>query len=177
MGKGPLQFLKTKVAMALIGTVLIGGTSAVLAARTVNEPSVIQTSNSVTTNSNSTTSSQLPSATSSSAKATATSSPTAVGISTVPVSKPTFPPTATPAVGQTVTLFGTVTSVGSNTFVLTRLGATHTIDVNGGTIWNPGQGGATSLSTLQTGMHAQVTGTVQANGSCLASQVSSSIDT
>ena len=59
MGKGPLQFLKTKVAMALIGTVLIGGTSAVLAARTVNEPSVIQTSNSVTTNSNSTTSSQL----------------------------------------------------------------------------------------------------------------------
>ena len=92
MGKGPLQFFKTKVAMAVIGSVLIGGTSAVLAARTVNEPSVIQHFNALTTNSNSTTAGQLPTATSSPAKATATSSPTAVGIPTVPQSSgPEFP--------------------------------------------------------------------------------------
>ena len=159
MGKGPVQFFQTKVAMALIGAILIGGTSAVLAARTVNEPSVLQTSNALTTNSNSTTSGQLPSATSSTAKP-ATSSPTAVVVPTVPDSKPTVPPTATPAVGQTVTYSGTVTSVsvGTNTFVLTRNGVQHTIDVNAGTTFT---GSATSFSGLQVGMHVQATGNIR----------------
>jgi hypothetical protein len=57
---------------------------------------------------------------------------------------------------------------------VTRLGVSNTIDVNSSTQWSPLEpGGATSLATLQTGADAQVTCTVQPDGSCLASKVAS----
>jgi cytoskeletal protein RodZ len=183
MAKGSSNFFKTKVAMAVIGACLIGGTSAVLAARTVNEGTVLQTSNAVTNNSNSTTASQVSTSTSTTTKsqATATSQATTGGgggdgnqpTPTTPQSQPTARPTATSPVGQTVTLSGSVASVGTNTFALRRSGVSHTIDVNGGTTFT---GAATSFGGLQTGMQVQVNCTVQADGSCLASQVSSSSD-
>jgi len=95
---------------------------------------------------------------------------------TTPVSPPAVSPTATSVVGQTINVWGVVSdiSLANNTFVVTnRSGASHTIDVNSSTQWSSdGQGSATSLATLQSGSDAQVTCTVQSNGSCLASQVS-----
>jgi hypothetical protein len=182
MGKGPLRFFQTKVAMALIGAILIGGTSAVLAARTVNEGSLVQTTNALTTNSSSTTAGQPATSTSTSnaSQATATAQATAGGggggqpTPTTPVTQPTRVPTPTPAVGQTVTYGGTVSNISqtNNTFVVGRT-SPHTIDVNSGTTFT---GAATSFGALLSGMHATVTCTVQANGSCLAATVSSSTD-
>jgi hypothetical protein len=90
---------------------------------------------------------------------------------TTPVSPPTVSPTATPE-----NVWGQVSniSLANNTFVVTRSGVSLTIDVTATTQWIPeGPGAATSLATLQAGSDAQVTCTVQSNGSCLASQVSS----
>jgi hypothetical protein len=190
MAKGSSTFFKTKLAMALIGACLIGGTSAVLAARTVNEPSVLQTSNALTANSNSTGSGQpaTSTSTSTSSRATATAQATAGGgggggdqpTATTPVGpQPTRVPTATTAIGQTVTYSGTVSSPpGTNTFVITRNGVTHTIDVYSGTSWTGGVTGTGTapLASLPVGTHVQVTGTIQLDGSCLAQTVSSNID-
>jgi hypothetical protein len=97
---------------------------------------------------------------------------------TTPVSPPTASPTATSVGGQTVNIHGRVSniSLANNTFVVTtRSGVSDTIDVNSSTKWiTDGQGGATSLATLQSGTNALVTCTVQSNGSCLALQVFSS---
>jgi hypothetical protein len=184
MGRGPFQFIQTKVGMALIGAILIGGTCAVLAARTVNEPSVLQTSNALTANSNSTTGGQLAASTSTSnaAQATATAQATAGNgdqpTPTTHVIPPTRVPTPTPYVGQTLTYGGTVSNINavtsnSGTFVVTSRtsGQTHTIDVTSGTQFTL-NGVASSFSALQAGSEAHATCTVQADRSCLASRVS-----
>jgi hypothetical protein len=100
-----------------------------------------------------------------------TSTPAQGPTPTTPASRPTASPTTPP----TSHLGGAVSniSLANNTFVVTNKSGSHTIDVNSSTQWIPdGQGGATSLATLQSGSYAQVTCTVQPNGSCLASKVS-----
>jgi hypothetical protein len=151
MAKGSVPFFQTKVAMAVIGVVLIGGTSAVLAARTVNEPSVVQTTNAVSAHASGT--SQNLTSTSTKSKATATAK-------------------AKSSSGQTITLSGRVRSVSTttNTFILVNRSGSHTIDVNSGTTFT---GAATSFGGLQVGMDALVTGKVQSDRSCLASRVDS----
>jgi hypothetical protein len=144
MAKGSVPFFKTMVARAVIGVVLIGGTSAVLAARTVNEASLAQTTNAVTSHSGA-----------------SGRTPTRAATKT----------RATP-VAQTITLTGTVLFVSPaiNKFTLVNGTVSHTIDVNSATTF---AGAASSLAGLQPGFEARVTGKVQPDSSCLATQVSS----
>jgi hypothetical protein len=148
MAKGSVPFFKTMVARALIGIFLIGGTSAVLAARTVNEANVVQTTNAVMSHSSATSQTSTSKSTKKSTK------------------------TPTTSVGRTITLAGSVQSVSTanNTFTLVNRTGSHTIDVNSGTTFT---GAASSLGGLRPGFDAWVIGTVQSNRSCLASQVSS----
>jgi len=186
MGSGPFHFLRSKVALALIGTCLIGGASAALAARiTLSQQAALAESSLSQTSSNSSSSSSTSTLTST-ATPSKSDSPTATAASggnggqnsptATPVIFPTATarpqPTATPAVGQTCTITGSIRVInsGANTFTLRNSGVSHTIDVNSSTAFS---GSASSFAALQVGWTATVTGVTQADGSCLASQVNS----
>lgn len=177
MPRSPLRFFKSKVGLAIMGACLIGGTSAVVAARATpgRQVSTLATTDQIANGSNPTSSNGTGTATS--AQPTSTPGDSASPTATAP-SRPTATPrlsTPTPAVGQIVHLFGSIrginTSAGS--FSLHRNGVTTTIDVNSGTTYS---GSATSFSGLQLGWFAQVTCQIQADRSCLASQVSANPD-
>ena len=182
MGGGPVQFLRSKVALALIGTCLIGGGSAILAAQvTLSQEAALVAAN-VTQNTTYTNTS-VPTSTSAVTATSTTSTATAAGSSgdvptATPVVFPTATPrprptaTATPAVGQACNISGTISSISApSSFRLHSNGVGFTIDVNGSTVFT---GSSTSLSGLQVNWTAQVSGTTQANGSCLAATVNSS---
>jgi hypothetical protein len=188
MERRPFQFLRGKVGLAVIGACLIGGTSAVLAARTVHEmsASLAYSSNNVSNNSQNTatTGSQSPTdAATSTTEATATThsgggggggaNPTATPI-TVPTPRPTQTPRPTPTpfiVGQSCSVSGSIQSKGSSSFGVHHNGQNYTIDVNGSTTFT---GAATTFALLTVGMDASVNGTTQPDLSCLASTVDTS---
>jgi len=154
-----------------MGACLIGGTSAVLAAKTTpgRQISALASTNQIATGSTPTSSSG--SATASFGKTTPTSgesvSPTAT---TIGVPTATRAPTPTPQVGQTIQIGGDIRSISTNpaSFSLHRLGVTTIIDVSSTTTYS---GVATSFSQLQVGLGADVICVVQADRSCLASHV------
>jgi hypothetical protein len=178
MAKSPFRFFKGKVGLAIMGACLIGGTSAVLAAKTTPARTIrtVASTDQIANSSNPTSSSGTGTATSTQP----TSSPGAGASPTVPAGpRPTStprPPTPTPAVGQTIHLDGSIRAIntGGNTFSLHRNGVTTIIDVNSGTNYS---GSATSFSSLQINWFAQVTCVVQADRSCQASQVTAFQDT
>ena len=78
---------------------------------------------------------------------------------------------ASDEVGEITDFTGNVVASSSSSFLIEGpYGVPRTIDVNSSTTFT---GAASSLGGLQPGFDADVTGKVQSNGSCLASQVSS----
>jgi hypothetical protein len=170
-----MLFFQSKLVLAMIGTVLFGGTAALLASQTFPGPATHpsaqqpQTAGDLTAGATST-------ATRLAATATATTrpSPSATPTSRVPTSTPS--PTATTPSGQTTTLRGTVTKVNTSSGQFTARisgGATKTVTVQSQTTF---QGACTSLSGLQPGWFVVVQGTYQPDGSFAATSVTSSFD-
>lgn len=152
-----ILLLKSKVALAIIGTVLFGSLGAFSASFPFS--SVFHGA-------------QKPSA-SLQAQAglasigAATATPMASATST-PTPRPATP---TPAGGQLLDLHGTVSSTnpGAGSFIIRQSnGATTTVMVTSNTTF---QGDARSVSGLQPGWHVDVKGLFQANGTFTASLV------
>jgi hypothetical protein len=102
---------------------------------------------------------------------------TATRTRSVPTATPTPRPVPTgmpTPVRQATQVSGTITSVGSNGFQLRHNGTTVVIVVDNQTAF---RGDASSLSGLQTGWHADVSGVYQTGGTFLATTVDSSSDT
>jgi hypothetical protein len=178
MPRSPFRFFQSKVGLAIMSACLIGGTSAVIAAKTAPGRQIITLAATNQIAAGSSPNSTSGSATATSGKPTPTSgesvSPTATAVA-IPTNTPR-PPTPTPQIGQTIHIGGSIRSISTNpnSFSLHRLGVSTTIDVNSSTSYS---GIATSFSSLQVGWSAQVTCVVQADRSCLASQVSAFLDT
>ena len=164
-----MAFIRSRVAGAVLGLVIIGTGGAALAAATTPPPA--QTAGSSTL----AVTSATKTATGVASKPTAT--PTSAPTATTPPPPPPIPPTPTPAVGSSTLVQGTVmnviTSASPQYFVVQSSSGRPTIDVNGSTQFS---GKATSLSTLQPDWQVSVTGIVQADGSILATTVHSSND-
>ena len=160
-----ILFFQSKIALAMIGTVLFGGGAALIAASSF---SVIP--NQSTTN-------QAQTSANISANRNGTSTPSTSGTSSTPTATPKpRPPTPTPGSGQATNLRGTVTSVNTAASLFTvRLygGAAKTIIVQTQTTF---QGACTALSGMHTGWQVVVKGKYQADGSFVASNVTSSWD-
>ncbi|HET9111062.1 MAG TPA: DUF5666 domain-containing protein [Ktedonobacterales bacterium] len=164
-----MTFIRSRLALTLIGLVIIGGFSAALAAMTAPHPfqtALIGAG-------------QTSSAIHSTATATYTAAASAPGgASTGAPAAPTNPPqpaptaraTTPPATGQYVDLHTVVASVNTSAgaFSVTVNGSSMTVIVTGSTIFD---GDVRSLSGLRAGQKAEVKGTIQADGSLLASDV------
>lgn len=155
-----ILLLKSKVALAIIGTVLFGSMGAFIA--TFPFSSVFQ------------------SAPNSSASIQAQAGLAAIGASTATpdasASSTPRPHATTPTGGQLTDLRGTVSSTnpGASSFLIRQFnGATTTVMVTSKTTF---QGDAQSLSGLQPGWHVDVKGTYQANGTFTASLVNANND-
>lgn len=166
-----ILFFQSKVVLAIIGTVLFGGTAALLAGGAFTGPGTQPTAQQPQTYANI---SSSGTSTSTALTATATVTP---GISPTATPTPRQPtPTPTTPSEQATTLHGTVTSVNTSSSLFTvRIsgGATKTVTVQPQTIF---QGACTSLSGMQTGWHVTVRGIYQTDGSFAASNVTSSMD-
>jgi Domain of unknown function (DUF5666) len=161
MGNGS-PVVSSRVALAIIGAIVVGGISAAVAAR----PAVHSDAALADTGRSQTSRSSLTLAT---PRATASHKQSAA---------PHARPTATPRPGPPAptatplpSLQGTVTSTSpfTSSFVLGLDGAPPmTVDVNSNTVF---RGAASSLSTLASGMQADVRGVHQSDGTFLASWV------
>lgn len=164
-----MTFIRSRLALTLIGLVIIGGVSAALAAMTAPHP--FQTAligagqTSVLKSTATATSAALaPGGASTSAPAAPTNTPPPA-----PTARPTTPPTDSG--GQSAHPQGTVASVNTSagTFTMTTSnGSSVTIVVTGSTTFS---GSVRSLSALRAGQQVEVLGTLQANGNVLASDV------
>ncbi len=158
--------LRNKWVLALLGVVLVGGTAAALAAMTAAQTRPVTLASSAQT-ATAADSSQAPTAAptlSQSPSSSAAATPTRAAVPVAPAVTPTLSFNS----GQTIDLHGTVISVNvpASKFVLQQVnGSTTTVVVNSSTQY-PGK--ATSLSTLNAGMVAEVKGVTQTNGTFLA---------
>jgi hypothetical protein len=151
-----IVFFQSKVALAIIGTVLFGGGAALVAAA----PFTI-TNHAATK--------QAQNYTEISANGNETATPTTPTPGKSPTATPTpRPPTPTAGSAQIITLHGTVGTIntGAGTFTI-KLGggSTKTVRVTSQTTF---QGDATSLSGIHSGWHVDVQGVYQANGTFTA---------
>ncbi len=177
-----MAFLKGKLALVVLGTLLLGSAGALLGAKSAILPS--------------TSAAQLAANGSNSGSNTTGTAPTATGIgssttipgatptdTSVPTATPTrVPPTPTPlpVPGQTLDLHGSVGIINQNqsTFVLNVRGGSYIVKVDSNTQW-PGY--AKSISgnpspALATGMLAEVVGVYQGGGNLTASTVDAQPD-
>lgn len=184
MERSPLQFLRGKVGIAVLGACLIGGSTAVVIAKSTPSQLAARSSpsSSISQTSATSTSGTVAATATSPSLATATTDSGGDGGQNPPTATPiVFPtrtprPTATtPVSGQACNLSGGITaiSIGANTFTLHHLGVSHTIDVKSSTTFT---GSSTTFAGLQVGWTARVNGVTQVDGSCLASSVNSSVD-
>jgi hypothetical protein len=159
-----MRFLQTKVAMALIGVILIGGGSVLIVFMTAPHSTIpVATANIAPT----------ATATQTAAKATATPTVTPTSLpgsgqqptatptpqastTATPITTPTTTPTST--TGQTVNLSGRIGTVGNNTFAFTSNSVSYTVVVNGQTAYS---GGVTSFQQVKAGQRATIHGTLQ----------------
>jgi hypothetical protein len=167
-----IALFQTKVALAIIGAVLCGGSAAWI----VSTPFNFSPSQSG--------SPQFQTQAGAAGLAGETETPGAVPSNTPGATAPratprprstrTPSPTATPGVGQSITMFGRVGTVNltAKTFTVISIsnGVTTTIVVTGQTVF---QGAATSLSGLYPGWVVNVHGIYQADGTIAASDVNS----
>lgn len=163
-----MTFIRSRLALTLIGLFIIGGVSAALAAMTAPHPlqaALIGTgqTSALKTMATATSAASVPGGASTSAPAAPTNTPPPA-----PTARPTTPPDSG---GQSAHPQGTVASVNTSagTFIMTTSnGSSVTIVVTGSTIFN---GSVHSLSALRAGQQVEVLGTLQENGSVLASDV------
>ncbi len=160
--------LRSKVGIAVLGAVLLGGLGAYMGAASAWRPSQLP-SGSVANTGAAAIGTTSPSATStgSAGKQTRNPSPT-----NTPGSSPTTPPVTPVSSGQTVDLHGTIGTINTtaNSFTLNNSGSLITVVVNGQTAF---QGSASSLQGLRSGWQAEVKGQTQSDGSFLAFLVNS----
>lgn len=161
---GRRHMIRSRVTLAVIGMLIIGGFSAFAGALTTPGPkgaSLAQTRGQSTA----TATTGLPTPTATSPQQTDDSQPTAI------VANPTDTP-----VSQGTTLQGTITAIDSSaqTFVVTRGNGSHvTVAVDNSTAYS---GFADRFSQLSTGLFARLTGQTLANGSFLAATIDTSTD-
>lgn len=166
-----MSFIRSRIGLALIGLLLVGGIGAAVAVMTTPQPLRAALVGAGQVNGKSTAGS-APTATSAAsgantsdgAAATAPSAPTAPP----PPPQATNPPAS--ASGQVIDVKGAVTSVSASagTFTMTTNGSSLTVVV---TVSTQFSGDAKSLSALHVGGQAEVHGVMQANGSLLATEV------
>ncbi len=172
--------LRSKIGIALVGAVVLGGMGAVMGATSAwqlaagltgggyfanNDPSVTATSAAGSAISS-------PGATNGAGTPSGSGNPTPSATSSAasaPTSAPTTPPGGT---GQTVDLHGSIGKIdtSANKFILNVSGSSRTIVVNGQTSF---QGSASSLQGLRTGWQAEVKGQAQSDSTFLAFLVNS----
>jgi cytoskeletal protein RodZ len=172
-----ILFFQSKVALAIIGAVLIGGGAALMASAsfsaTPNQSSTNQSQNYVnvpTSGGSAPSSATTPTTSASGTTPSPTSTPGKSPTATPTRRPPT--PTPTPKNGQAGTINGTVTSVDTtaNQFTVRMIsGALKTVFVNSQTTF---QGACTSLSGLHTGWDVVVQGVYQGSA-LLATDVNS----
>jgi hypothetical protein len=167
--------MKSRVAYAVWGMVLVGGLSAVLMVLSAGGtgPTALttaRTSSASPTARPSATATPSSQPTTSPPSATVTPTPTATPVATSPVATPT--PSPTPP-GQ-VNLSGTIGSIdqANNTFVLQRFTGNITITVTPSTQYT---GTAANFGQLQPGWHANVIGQ-QSGGTVVATTVDANRD-
>lgn len=164
---GLFQLFRSRVGVAIVGAILVGGVGAAFGVGSVWHPLTPITGGVVQAAATATTASAAAQATNT-PESTATPAATATTIPTVgPIA------TATPfPVGSSIR--GTVISLGANSFVISRNGTHYTILVDGATTYT---GAATKLSGLHGGYRATVTiAAVQDNTTYVAGTVASVID-
>jgi hypothetical protein len=172
-----ILFFQSKVALAIIGAVLLGGGAALAAAGPFGaspHPSTTQQPQSyanISSNGNGTATpgSSTPEA-SPAATPTSGTSPTAT-----PTRRPPTP-TPTPGIGQPTSLRGSVTNVNTsaNLFkIRLSTGSIKTVTVTPQTTFT---GACTSLGGLRSGWQVDVQGAYQADGSFAATAVNSWLD-
>jgi precorrin-6x reductase len=155
-----VAFIRSRVMVALIGLIIIGGASAAAAVAMAPQP----------------TRTALVLSGQTSVGHVATSVPTATATTrVVPVATPTHASVATPPTSELVDLQGQVFSTDTNagTFVVSTHSSRVTVVVTSTTTF---QGSATSLSSLRAGWYVQVKGTTQPSGAFLATNVEASSD-
>lgn len=171
-----MNVLRSRVGLAVIGLLLVGGVSAAIAILTTPHP-LPASLNAVAQRATAT---HAVGVTSAAATATAAAQPAATDTTgavatTPPTPRPTPLPTATFFPGQSVGVVGQVESVNASasSFVLATRGSQLTITVNGSTSWS---GTAKKVSDIFPGWVAEVHGTVQPDGSILATEVNANPD-
>jgi hypothetical protein len=167
-----LRLPRTRVALAVLGAVLIGGVAATVAAMGAVQPGSTATSTSqAQAHANTATATLAPTATAATAP-TETAAPR-------PTSTPRPPtPTATATffAGQSVNVSGSILTVGTTTFSLQSRGSTFSVAVNNSTLCR-NQGTLVSCSQLVVRWEAQVQGIYQNNLTILATAVNDQPDT
>jgi len=164
--------LRSKVGIAVLGILLIGGIGAYIGAASVWHPGGLP--GGYLANSD-------PTAPATSVAGSVTSSPSAgAGGHTgtplptdIPTNAPTVAPTTPPiGAGQTIDLHGSIGAINTaaNSFILNINGTPRTVAVNGQTSF---QGASSSLQGLRTGWQAEVKGRAQSDGTFLAFLVNS----
>lgn len=156
---GFILYLKSKVALAVLGAVLFGTAGAMVAVLPFHSSPSTNTSSSAPQGQAGAAVLDNTTATPGSASPSSTSVPTQTPTK-APTRTPAPKPTNTPGTGGT-TLRGTVQSVNTsaNTFtILQSSGTVTTVTINANTVF---QGHATSLGSLQAGWKVYVTGTYQ----------------
>ncbi len=165
-----LQFFGSKVVLAILGALLIGGVSATLAFGTVPRRPAPAANVSANTGGASATTSASVSATAS------TSASVAPTDTSTPIATTGASPSATPG-SQTITLRGTITAINATTTSFTlqpRSGAADTIVTDGNTTY---LGNAAQFSDLTVKWTATVTAIAQPDGTYLATVVNASNNT
>lgn len=168
MGKGG-HLLHSRVGVAILGAILVGGIAALAGVGTVWRPQAPFIGGVMQGNGTATTALAQETETNGTATPaeTATPQPTATAI-------PTRAPTATPnLVGSTIRGSVVSTNASTNSFVMSRNGTRYTILVNESTTYS---GVATQFSGLQPGYRVSVAIAAQNGSAYLASSVISSID-
>ncbi len=163
--------LRSRVAFAIVGTIVLAATGAVVGARSALPDNQAAAAAISTSQAPTGVSVEAATATATIAQPTATSTQQSTP---TPPPQPTARPTATP--GGVVTLFCTITTVNSSAGTFTcrnSSGVTMTIMTNGQTQFT---GAATQFSGLHAGLRARNTGSYQTDGTFLATRVSSSTD-
>lgn len=167
-----LQFFGSKVVLAILGALLIGGVSATLAFGTVpRRPAPAANVSANTGGASATTSTTASVSATASTSASATPTDTSTPIATTGAN-----PSATPG-SQTITLHGTITAINAaaTSFTLQpQSGAADTIVTDGNTTY---LGNATQFTNLRVKWTATVTAIAQPDGTSLATVVNASNNT
>lgn len=165
------QFFRSRVGIALVGAIFIGGAGAVLGASSVWRPTLPAAGAAVQS-----TTTPEAGTTTVNANATSTSGPMATDTpQSMPTAVPTVASTATPFVIVAGSIIrGTVVSTnpGANSFVMSRLGTHYTILVDQATTYS---GAAAQLSGIQPNWRVTVTVGVVEGTAYLAGHVASAL--